>query len=227
MRLLVAAVVVLALLGVGDRVAEQAAEGVLAGQLEGELGTRPDVEVRGFPFLTQVVRGTYEEVRVSAGPVDAGRLALTSVDASLRGVHVPLRDAVSGAVSRVPVDRVVATAVLGYDELTALAGDRGLTVSADPAGVRVAGTVRVLGQRLDAAAVSSVRLDGDRLAVTAQRVEVGGRSPSGPVADALVGALDLDLPLPRLPYGLDLSSVSTTSRGVLLSGSVPDVVLRR
>ena len=56
-KLLVALLVLLALLVGADRVAEQVAEGRIADQLRADLSSAPQVEIGGFPFLTQALAG--------------------------------------------------------------------------------------------------------------------------------------------------------------------------
>lgn len=226
MKLLVAVLVLLGLLIAGDRVAEQVAEHLLAGRLEGELSVRPSVEVGGFPFLTQAVRGRYDEVHVSAAEVDRGRVTLKHLEVTLANARVPLSDLVHGSVSAVPVDRLTASALLPYDALAAAAG-RGLTLGPDPEGVRVSGTVRVLGEDVKASAVSKVQLEGDTVVLRARRVEVGGAQAGGAVAKALAGRLDLRVPLPALPYGIELSTVQAGPQGVTVSGGARHVVLHQ
>lgn len=227
MKWFVVALVLLGLLVAADRVGEQVAERVLADQLQGELGTRPTVEVEGFPFLTQALRGRYSDIRVSAGSVQRDGLRLQGFTSSLTGARVPLSDAVGGDVAAVPVEGLTASGVVSYDELEALSGDRGLQLSADPEGVRVSGSVRVLGRDVAASAVSAVRLDGSTIVVTASRLEVDGAPVSGPVGRALSGRLDLRLPLPPLPYDVRLVSVRGGPDGVTVTGSARDLVLTR
>lgn len=225
-KLLVAVLVLAALLVVGDRLAARAADRALADQLVGQLGVRPSVDVSGFPFLTQVVQGQYDDIEVRAANVRRGGVSLQSFTASLSGAQLPLADAVRGSVSAIPVRRLAASAVVSYAELARLAG-KDVTVTADPAGVRVTGTFRVLGQDVSASAVSAVSLRGNHLVVRAGGLQVEGITATGVLGRALAGKLDLDLPLPALPYGVQLSAVQTGPAGVTVAGAASDVVLRR
>jgi len=157
---LVGLLVLVALLVGADRVAEHVAAGVLADRLQTELGSRPTVEIDGFPFLTQAVGGSYQRLRVSAPVVRREGLSLRDFSATLTGVHVALGDALGGSLSAVPVDRLDAGALVAYDDLTQLAGP-GLRLAGDPNGVRVTGRVAALGRQVDVSAVSSVALAGD------------------------------------------------------------------
>ena len=127
---LVAVVVLLLIVGgllvVVDRVGVGIAEDKVAEQVAtkgGLLGT-PTVDITGFPFLTQAVGGTYDDVRIALTAEELGQPAGTRADIALHGVHVPLSSVVSGSVSQVPVDRIDGTATLSYALLAAqLGGD--------------------------------------------------------------------------------------------------------
>lgn len=225
MKWLVGLLVVLALLVGADRVAEHVAAGVLADRLQTELGGRPTVEIDGFPFLTQAVGGSYQRLRVSAPVVRREGLSLRDFSATLTGVHVAFGDALGGSLSAVPVDRLDASALVAYEDLTQLAGP-GLRLAGDPNGVRVTGRVAALGRQVDVSAVSSVALAGDTLVVTAGQLTVGGVAVTGPLAAALRGRLDLRVPLPALPYGVRLASLVAGPQGITVSGSARSVVLR-
>ena len=226
MRKLLVALVVLGALLVGlDRVGLMLAERAVAdkARTSGGLAAAPDVRIAGFPFLTQVLRGSLDDVRVSARDVRRGDLRLTAFTAELHDVQIPLRDAVRGQVAAVPVSAIDATALLGYADLAAAQG-RGLVLSfADNGMVRVTGKVTVLGRSVSGSAVSSVRLDGRTIVVTAQRVEVGGASVSTAV---LGGRLDLRVPVGALPYGLVLTGLTAGPDGIRLTARSGPTILR-
>lgn len=224
-RGLVGLAVAAALLVGADVVAAKFAESQIAqrAQTAGRLSATPEVDVRGFPFLTQALRGRYDEVRVSASDVRGdGDVRLSRFEASLRGVTVDTGDALSGRVSAVPVTNLTATALLGY---TDLAGDRPFRLSADGRRLRVTGAVRVLGRTLTATAVSSVRLDGRAVVVTAERYEVGSKPVDDVLSASLGGLLDLRLDIGGLPYGLELTGVQVLADGVQVRAAAGATVL--
>ncbi len=226
-RSLVALVVLLALVLVVDRAGAALAARAVAEQARAGAGLRaaPEVSIGGFPFLTQALAGRYDRVTVTASDVPAGELEVAGFEATLTGVEVPLRDALSGAVTEVPVSGVRARVLVAYEELTRRSGDRSLTVR--PAGdrVRVTGRVEVLGQRLSASAVSRVTVDGGALVVTAESYEVGNRTADALLTRALGGRLDLRVPVEDLPYGLQVSGVEVTVDGVAVGATAGPTVL--
>ena len=211
-----------------DRISLVLTERAVAAQLQtsGGLSTRPDVSIRGMPFLTQALAGKYDDVEVSAREVTAGGGRLSKLDVTLRGAHVPLSDALSGSVDAVPVDALRATVLLSYADMSGQLRDRGLTVT--PAGdqVRVSGSVQVLGRRMSASAISSVALSGASVVVTAKRFEVGHTVANRAVTAALAGRFDFVIRVGQLPYGLVMSSLRVSPDGVVATADASHTVLR-
>jgi len=226
-RLLVALVVLAGLLLVADRGLAAAAQRTVASevQLAAGLAAEPDVDLGGFPFLTQAVRGRYDRVEVSSTRVPAGALVLDRLDAVLLGAQVPLGEAISGSVARVPVEQITARALVSYDQLEQQAEDRGLTFAPDAGRLRVTGTVEIFGRELSAVAVSRLDVvDGD-LIVTAESFEVGSDLADSLLTGALEGRFDLRVPVQDLPYGLTMTAVEVAPDGVVVLAQATDTVL--
>ena len=230
MRALLAVVVLVLVLGgaalVADTVAEGIAEDRVAAALQdsGDLAGAPQVDVAGWPFLTQAVAGTYDEVRIALTAGDLGQPEGTRADVTLRGVHVPLSDALSGSVQEVPVDRVDGTATLSYALLSReLGADTTLERAGD--GLRVTRTVEVLGYTVPLTAVGDVVLQGDELVVEVEEAEAAGVDVPDLVVDRAVQVLDLRYPV-RLPFGLQLTGVTPADDGVDVAVEATDTVFR-
>jgi hypothetical protein len=224
--LLVLLLLVLGLAVVGDRVAVGLAEDRVASELaaQGGLAGAPEVEIRGFPFLTQAVAGRYDDVRISLTAEQLGQPAGTRADIALRGVHVPLSGVLSGSVEEVPVDRVDGTATLSYALLSAqLGGDT--TVRPEGAGLRITRTVEVLGQEIPLTAAGTVALDGDELVVDVERASGAGVDLPGFLVDRASDLLDLRYTVPALPFGLQLVDVQPAGDGVDVRVAAEDTVL--
>jgi hypothetical protein len=226
-RLLVVLLVLFALVAFADRVGAAVAGRAVAAQLQssGSLSVRPEVEVRGIPFLTQAVAGRYEDVRVRATDVPVGETTVRELTAMLSGVRAPLEQAISGSLPEVRVDQVQAQALLSYEALSLRSGERALTLSAEGERVRVRGSVRVGGVSLEAEALSAVELRGDVLVITAQELKVGDERVDRAIERALQGRLDLRVPVSGLPYGLRLTDVRIDPDGIRLQASARDTVL--
>lgn len=223
--LLVVAVLLSALVVGADLVAVGVAERVIAGQAQraAMLPERPQVDVQGFPFLTQALRGRYEHVRLRAtgglGVVEVDRL-----DVRLQGVRVPVSDVVGGRVDAIPVDRLRGEVVVTYAWLSEQAG-KGLTLSAQGDLLRVRGEVRVLGQELAASALSEVRLVDGAVLVRAQELDTGAGPVDRFLESVLADRFDVRVPIEGLPYGLDLTGLQVRPEGLLLRASSGPTVL--
>jgi hypothetical protein len=218
--------VVLGVLVVVDRVGVGIAEDRVAEQLadRGQLAGTPDVEITGFPFLTQAVSGRYSDVRIHLTAEELGQPAGTRADVSLQGVHVPLSDALSGSVQQIPVDRVDGTATLSYALLAdQLGGDTTLTQDGD--GIRLTKSVEVLGFDFPVTAAGTVTLDGQDVVIDVHDASAGAVDVPDFVLDTADELLDFRYRVPALPFGLQLTSVRPTAGGVDVRVQAQDTVL--
>jgi hypothetical protein len=200
-----------------DRVAQLVAE-------RGGLAGRPEVEIGGFPFLTQAVGGRYDDVRIGLTGADLGQPEGTRADVSLRGVQVALSDVLSGSVQQVPVERVDGTATLAYALLAAELGP-GTTVTRAGHGLRVQRTVEVAGVSVPLTATGTVSLDGDTLVVDVEDASGVGVDVPDVLVDRVGDALDLSYRIPQLPFGLQVTGVAPADDGVRVQVEATDTVL--
>ena len=224
--LLVVLLVLLGLAVVADRVALGLAEDRVGKALvaKGGLAGTPEVDIAGFPFLTQAVAGTYDDVRISLTSDELGQPEGTRADIALHGVHVPLSSVLSGSVDQVPVDRIDGTATLSYALLTAqLGGDATLRREGD--GLRITKTVEVLGRTVPLTATGTVALDGNELVVDVERVSGAGVELPDVLVTRASDLLDLRYAVPALPFGLQLTEVHPAADGVDVRVAAKDTVL--
>jgi hypothetical protein len=227
-RLLVLVVVLAALAVVADRVAVSVAERKVATQLQsqGHLAGPPQVDITGFPFLTQAARGRYSDVQIGLTSADLGQPAGTRADVSLRGVQLPLSDVLAGTVSRVPVDRIDGTATLSYALLAArIGGDT--TLRQDGDGLRITKTVEVAGQRIPVTASGTVTLDGRDLLIHVEHAAGAGVQLPGFLVGQVSDLLGLRYRIPALPFGLRVTGVRPAADGVVVTVAATDAVLSR
>ena len=224
--LLVVVLLVLGLLVLADRVSVGYAEDQVAQQLaeQGALAGTPEVDIAGFPFLTQAVGGRYDEVAISLTAAQLGQPEGTRADVVLRGVEVPLSSVLAGSVQEVPVERVDGTATLSYALLSAqLGADTELTREGD--GLRITRTVELLGQQVRLTATGQVTLDGDDLVVDVDEAAGAGVEVPDFLLDRAAGLLDLRYTVPALPFGLQLVDVRPAAGGVDVRVEAEDAVL--
>jgi LmeA-like phospholipid-binding len=224
--LLVLVLVLGALFVVADRVGVAVAEDQVADRIaeQGDLAGPPEVDITGFPFLTQAVSGRYDEVRIALTAADLGQPEGTDADVALRGVEVPLSDVLAGSVQQVPVDRIDGTATLSYALLSAqLGGDTRLEREGD--GLRITRTVELVGQQVPLTATGDLTLDGSDLVVDVDEASGAGVELPGFVIDRASDLLDLRYTVPPLPFGLQLTGVRPADGGVVVDVEATGTVI--
>jgi len=227
-RLLIVLVVLAALLVAADRVGVVVAQNRLASEIQQQLdlNAKPDVSIRGIPFLTQAIRGTYKDIRVQLPDVDAGDVRDLAVDARLQGAHVSLSDALGGNVDRIPVDQISGTLLIPYDQLARASGISGLTITREGDSLRLTGSVQVLGRSIKAEAVGRVEVNDGRIAINAEQAKVAGIPVPTAVLDEAARLLSFRVQPQNLPLNLRITAVHLTDTGLLVDAVSDDVVLR-
>ncbi|MFF9016504.1 DUF2993 domain-containing protein [Streptomyces sp. NPDC014870] len=224
LRVLLIVAVVLGGIFVGvDRLAVSYAESEAAGKVR--LGparaASTEVDIKGFPFLTQVMDKRLDEVDVVVTGVEATagdkKIRITEMQADLRDVTV--NDAFTSARAR----SATGTALISYADLTA-AADRDVKIAYGGNGkLKVTGGVQVLGRTLTRSVVSSVTLvDGDTIRVRADAVPGEGI----PGLESLVRKrTDFDREIGGLPAGMKLDRIEAREDGVVIGVTGTDVTL--
>ena len=227
-RLLIVLVVLAALLVAADRIGVVVAQNRLASELQQQLDldAKPDVSIRGIPFLTQAIRGTYKDIRMQLPDVDAGDVQDLSVNARLQGAHVSLSDALGGNVDRIPVDQISGTLLIPYDQLARASGISGLTITREGDSLRLTGSVQVLGRSIKAEAVGRVEVNDGRIAINAEQAKVAGIPVPTAVLDEAARLLSFRVQPQNLPLNLRITAVHLTDTGLLVDAVSDDVVLR-
>lgn len=150
-----------------DRLAEYYAQSTAADKLQQSLGlaTRPDVDIHGFPFLTQVLEERIHRVDVTVPDVSADRVSLAEVRATAHDVRI-VRDAptsINGAV----IEKLDGEVRLSFDDLNRELGASQLRFTGSGAdAVRVNGELAVAGQDLRVRARVHIQLDNERALTT-------------------------------------------------------------
>jgi hypothetical protein len=225
MRKLLIAVVVLVLLGAAaDFVAARVFEDRVTTELqrEYELGRRPVVQVRDFPFLPHLATGRFSTIDVAATDASAKGINAAQLQLTLHGVRVP-REVLLGEPGRITVDRADGTIELTEAEVNRLLADRlqGGSLAIEEDGVRVRVDVPLLGEALVTGRLGA--RDG-AVSFTPEEIRLGGRGPLQPaLEDQLSSQFSFQVPLPELPAGVRLERVETRPGTVVLSGRAAGV----
>ncbi|MGW0575676.1 LmeA family phospholipid-binding protein [Streptomyces sp. NPDC002920] len=141
LRILLILVVVLGgLFVLADRLALHFAEGEVADKLKTSenLAATPDVSIKGFPFLTQVVGGSLDDVKVGIKDYEAQTgtggqtIRIADLNADMKGVEF------SGDYSSATAVSASGSATIAYSELLK-------TAKSEPTQVTPGVTARVVG----------------------------------------------------------------------------------
>jgi hypothetical protein len=222
MRKLLVAAVVLVLLGAGaDFAAARIFEGRVteALQQEYDLGRRPVVQVRDFPFLPHLATGRFSTIDLAATDATARGINAAQLKLTLHGVRVP-REVMLGEPGRITVDRADGTIELSEAEVNRLLADRlqGGRLAIGQDGVQVRTQLQVLGQPLDLLVTGRLGARDGGVTFTPTQIRLGDRALDPAQEELLSSQFTFRVPLPELPAGVRLERVDTRPGTVVLSG---------
>lgn len=217
---------VLAVLIAGDRVANAVAQNAIAGALQTELSTptEPDVSIGGFPFVTQVVGGSFSSVEVTADDATIqdgdSTVAIAHLDATLTGITATDR------FQTIVASRGEASALVDWDSVSGLAGQQ-VSYEADDR-MRIDFAVPVGRLSIEGFITGRPQLDAENQTITVADPEVNLASVEVPqaVVDAVSRIVLRPFPIQDLPYDIQVTGLTVQPDGVLLSGAGENIPLR-
>jgi hypothetical protein len=240
LRILLILVVILGgLFVIADRVAVHFAQNEAADKLKTteNLATTPDVSIKGFPFLTQVLSGELDDVEVGIKNYEAAtgngseKIRIDDLNADMKGVRF------SGDYSSATATSATGSALITYDELLKTAkadvtqvapGVTARVIGLSDGGngkIKVAVEATVLGTKLPQPVyvLSSVTAQGDTVRVHADALpKFGGVE----LAESRIRAItDFEQRIDRLPGGIKLDKVEAVKNGVEITVKGSDVKL--
>nr|WP_277349642.1 DUF2993 domain-containing protein [Planosporangium thailandense] len=236
---------------VADRVAANMAEQRIADQAATEMRNRgitsdgkPTADIAGFPFLTQVMGGTYQKVTITVDHPRNDQGALDKMTLVATNIHAPL-DAITSGHGQVKADAVQGTATVGWSairdliDLTPLRQIPGLDVSQLKLGVKndhvnLTAPISIAGFTLQLQATGTLAVNKGEVRLQLDDVRAadsGGAATLIPqsVISSFIGQyrdqLAARIAVPNLPYSLVVNKVATSDTGVLITATAADVVL--
>lgn len=235
--LLVLLLVVVGLLVAADRVAANFAERKIAEQVSQQVAAQnarsapPEVNVGGFPFLTQVVAGRYEEIgivmRDVTGDVNGDTVTLPVLDVTAHDVTASL-DTLRTGQGEVVAQSVDGTGTISYESVVALIDQPGLTLGEREGKVVATAPVEVLGQRFTVSGTASLAVKGKQIQIRFSDARAEGL-PDLPAAqsvvDGFVKQISINVDIPALPFQLSLQEVRAAPDGLAVTASATDVPL--
>ena len=221
--LVVLGVVVVGGLYAGDRYAESRAEEYAVGVVSQSIPTTqpPVVDIKGFPFLTQLVSGTLDEVTATAAGATLEGIPVTDVAVDATQVNVRPPQGQQPSAGHATIAATIPTA-----SLEKVVKDKtGLSVQLAVNGTAVKASGTVLGLPLALDLVPKVQ--GGKLLVDAQGLTLGGREIT---AQSLPAALrerisGIEVPVEGLPAGLTLSRADVVPTGLRITADGTNVVV--
>ncbi|MGW4731370.1 LmeA family phospholipid-binding protein [Streptomyces shenzhenensis] len=211
-----------------DRVAVRFAQGQAADRLRTteNLSATPDVSINGFPFLTQLVGGSLDDVEVgikdyqAATGTDGRSIRIDDLNAHMKGVEF------AGDFSSATAATADGTATIAYDELLKTAksdttqvapGVTARVVGLSDGGngkIKVSVEATVLGAKLPnpVSVLSTVTVKGDAVQVHADSLpKLGGVNLA---EDRVREITDFQQAIDQLPGGIKLDKVQAAPDGV-------------
>ena len=210
---LFALIVVLILLTIVDRVALAVAENQFANQaVENGLPVKPSVTIEGFPFLTQLITRDFHKVDISANNVPAGPVSITSIKATLTGVH--LNSSFNGAT----VDHLTATAFVSFSDLAGGGGGSGISMSAaGPDKVKITAGIGPLSDT----EVAKISKTGPN------QISIQVVSGSSPLSGLLNSFGSFQFNIPKLPASVDITGFAVTPQGLTVAAAANHAILTK
>jgi hypothetical protein len=214
-RWLIALVVLIVVLVGADFGAKAIAESAIASKIDSSgLGTKPSVDIQGFPFLTQVASRDLSQIDINASNFTVKQVVISSLHATATGVHV------NGSFNGGTVDKINGTVVVSFATVTNLIPIPGLTVSADPAD----GPDAIKFNSSLGGAVGKI----EHPSTNVIKVQVGNLTGLAGLASLIGGsaiASSYTFDIPKLPAGLVVRSISVTSQGIVATASAQNTTL--
>ena len=239
--LLAILLVLTGILVVGDRVAAGIAEGEVRTQVVAALSERgveydtAEVNVGGFPFLTQVAAGRYEEITIDLTNVrlsnDGRNATLPRLNVVARGVKADAMDLVQGTAQAV-AERITGTGLVTFATLQSLVDYSRYNLSnvkfAESDGaLRVTATGNLGSFRLPLAATADISVVEGQFQVKLRDVRAIGVSAPQAARDYLANLAERNVAaqLPQLPFDLSLDAVDVQADGLAITATARNVPL--
>jgi LmeA-like phospholipid-binding len=209
---IIALLVLIVVLVAVDRLAAFYVQGRIASQIQDQgFSSKPDVSIKGFPFLTQLISRHFQDIQISSSKVKAGPVEIQSINAELSNVR--LNSGFSGGT----VGHLSGAGVIAFSSLSnaigSLAGG-GLGQIVGGAGL----TLKRAGSHKVKASINLLVTSGSatwRISrVSGTKIKVHLVSSSGLPGGLLSSIRNIAVPIPKLPLGMKIQSVIVTTAGI-------------
>lgn len=241
--LLVMLVLLLGLVIIADRVGAGVAEDRIAQQAATELkkagattASEPKVEIGGFPFLTQVLGGTYDKITITADKPQSEDIKLETMTIVASDVKAAASDLLNGR-GPVTANQITGTATMSWDTVRSLISLANLPVPFDPATLQVTVVnnnvelrlpLELAGYRTTLVANGTIAVAEGQVNlklsdIKAEGVELPRQAQT--VLNSIKNRLTATIRTPKMPYTLTIRNVETDANGVRVTATAADVQL--
>ena len=214
-RWLIALIVLILVLVAIDFGAKAFAENAIATKIDSSgLGTKPSVDIEGFPFLTQVASRDLSQIDINASNFTVKQVVISSLHATATGVRP------NASFNGATISKINGTVVVSFTTVTNLIPIPGLTVSPDPAD----GPDAIKFNSSLGGAVGKIEHNSPNVIT----VQVGSLTGLAGLASLLGGstiASSYTFDIPPLPAGLVVRSITITSQGIVATASAQNTTL--
>jgi hypothetical protein len=214
-RWLIALVVLILVLVAIDFGAKAFAESAIASKIDSSgLGTKPSVDIEGFPFLTQVASRDLSQIDINASNFTVKQVVISSLHATATGVRP------NASFNGATISKINGTVVVSFATVTKLIPIPGLTVSADPAdgpdAIKFNSSLGGATGKIEQPSPNVIKVDVGNLTGLAGLASLIGGS-------AIASSYTFDIP--KLPAGLVVRSITVTSQGIVATASAQNTTL--
>jgi hypothetical protein len=214
-RWLIALIVLILVLVAIDFGAKAFAENAIATKIDSSgLGTKPSVDIEGFPFLTQVASRDLSQIDINASNFTVKQVVISSLHATATGVRP------NASFNGATISKINGTVVVSFKTVTNLIPIPGLTVTPDPAD----GPDAIKFNSSLGGAVGKIEQNSPNVIT----VQVGSLTGLAGLASLLGGstiASSYTFDIPPLPAGLVVRSITVTSQGIVATASAQNTTL--
>ena len=214
-RWLIALIVLILVLVAIDFGAKAFAENAIATKIDSSgLGTKPSVDIEGFPFLTQVASRDLSQIDINASNFTVKQVVISSLHATATGVRP------NASFNGATISKINGTVVVSFTTVTNLIPIPGLTVSADPShgpdAIKFNSSLGGATGKIEQPSPNVVKVDVGNLTGLAGLASLIGGSAI---------ASSYTFTIPKLPAGLVVRSINVTSQGIVATASAQNTTL--
>jgi hypothetical protein len=214
-RWLIALIVLILVLVAIDFGAKAFAENAIATKIDSSgLGTKPSVDIEGFPFLTQVASRDLSQIDINASNFTVKQVVISSLHATATGVRP------NASFNGATISKINGTVVVSFATVTNLIPIPGLTVGPDPAD----GPDAIKFNSSLGGATGKIEQSSPNVIT----VQVGNLTGLAGLASLIGGstiASSYTFDIPPLPAGLVVRSITITSQGIVATASAQNTTL--